>query len=112
MPMHDFRCNKCLNYWEDYWHLSEHDVKSKEIENKTYKCPSCQSTDIQKFFNTPGVRFVGEAGKSGFYALDYANVEGKDTTGKAQAASDQEYDAKSFPDKIKNMYKDKLKDKE
>lgn len=101
MPMHDFRCNKCLYYWEDLWHLSEHDEKSKMVEDKTYPCPECGSTDIIRFFTAPGIKFKGEAGKSGFYALDYANVTGKQTQ-----EAEPEVD---FKQKMKDIYKNKEK---
>lgn len=76
MAMHDFRCEKCLYYWEEIWHLSEYDENKKQMEEKTKLCPNCQSNDIIKFFPKPSLKFSGEMGNSGFHILDYpTNVE-------------------------------------
>lgn len=76
MPTYEFRCNKCVYWWEEIWNLSEYDEKSKEIKEKTKLCPNCKSNDIIKFFPRPSIVFKGEFGKSGFHILDYStNVE-------------------------------------
>jgi putative FmdB family regulatory protein len=73
MPTHDFRCNKCLYVWEEFWHITEYDSNMEKINNKEWKCPNCGSNDIIKFVNAPAIVFKGVPGQSGFYSLDYPN---------------------------------------
>lgn len=73
MAMHEFICNKCLRVWEEFWKLSEWEEKTKEVEEKTKKCPNekCNSTDIQKVFYPGQFRLTGKKGESGFHGIDY-----------------------------------------
>lgn len=83
MPIHDFNCKNCLYVWEEIWSVREYDEKMKLISEHLFHCPECNSVDIQKFVNKPGIKFKGKGdGNSGFYALDYALPELKDKEAK------------------------------
>lgn len=78
MPIHNFRCEKCLFYWEEIWSFKEYDDKIKDYNDKIKECPNCKDKKIIKFINPVGIKFKGKAGNSGFYTLDYALVDKKD----------------------------------
>ena len=42
-----------------------------EINENKKKCPNCLKNNISRIFYPTNIKFTGEAGHSGFYALDY-----------------------------------------
>jgi len=62
MPIYNYQCNNCGKQYEIYFR-SVDDSKKKHL----YKCPYCNSYDVEKIPSDITIRFKG----SGFYETDY-----------------------------------------
>lgn len=71
MPIYDFKCNSCYNVWDEIWNIKDYDKNILEINENKKQCPNCLKNNISRIFYPTNIKFTGEAGHSGFYALDY-----------------------------------------
>lgn len=54
MPIYEYKCRKCGHQFEKIVKISE-----------TPDCESCQSSDLEKLFNAPGIRTTKSQRRSG-----------------------------------------------